>query len=56
MFLQSSLEIIFVIGVVFREIADFRFRKEALFFVDVGPWMDNRVNLSLVFSHLGWQF
>jgi hypothetical protein len=56
MFLQSSFEIIFVIVVVFWRVTDFRFRKEALFVYDVGPGLNDGMNLSLVFGNLRHKF
>ena len=53
MFLQSSLEIIFAIVIVFGRIADFRFRKEALFVDDIGTGMGDGMNLGMIFGNSG---
>ena len=50
MFLQSSLEIIFAIVIVFGRIADFRLRKESLLVDDVCTGMGEGMNLTVVFG------
>ena len=53
MFLQSSLEIIFAIVIVFGRITDFRFRKESLFVDYIGTGMGDGMNLGVVFGNTG---
>ena len=53
MFLQSSLEIIFAVVIVFGRITDFRFRKESLFVDDIGTGMGDGMNLGMIFGNSG---
>jgi hypothetical protein len=51
MFLQSSLEIIFAIVIVFGRITDFRLRKESLFVDNIGTGLGDGMNLGVVFGN-----
>jgi len=53
MLLQSSLEIIFAVVIVFGRITDFRLRKESLFVDDIGTRMSDGMNLGVVFGNTG---
>lgn len=53
MFLQSSLEIIFAIVIVFGRITEFRLRKESLFVDDIGTGMGDGMNLGMMFGNTG---
>ena len=53
MFLQSSLEIILAVIVVFGWIADLWLRKESLLVDNVGSGFNVRMYLSVVFGNFG---